>query len=34
MMLPGQDSEDMRKRIERFGLSDYGFAFEGSPVTF
>ncbi len=31
---PGKDSEDMQKRIERFGLSEEGFGFEGYPVTF
>lgn len=31
---PGTDSEDMQKRIERFGLKDTGFAFEGYPCTF
>ena len=30
---PGMDSEDMQKRIERFGLADAGFAFTGYPVT-
>ncbi len=29
----GTDSEDMKKRIERFGLSDKGFDFKGYPVT-
>ena len=30
---PGVTSEDMEKRIERFGLADAGFNFEGCPVT-
>ena len=30
---PGKDSEDMQKRIERFGLADEGFGFEGYPVN-
>lgn len=30
----GSDSEDMRARIERFGLSETGFAFQGYPVTY
>lgn len=30
---PGADSEDMRERIGRFGLSDHGFSFQGYPVT-
>ena len=30
---PGADSEDMQKRIERFGLADTGFQFKGYPVT-
>ena len=29
----GTDSEDMQKRIERFGLADTGFGFKGYPVT-
>ncbi|MBR6402466.1 MAG: DUF853 family protein [Eubacterium sp.] len=29
----GSDSEDMQKRIERFGLADTGFGFRGYPVT-
>lgn len=33
MMNPGTDSEDMQKRIERFGLADAGFAYKGYPVT-
>jgi DNA helicase HerA-like ATPase len=34
MMNPGTDSEDMQKRIERFGLAEAGFSFKGYPVTF
>ena len=34
MMAPGTDSEDMRARIERFGLSQHGFSYRGYPVTF
>ncbi len=30
---PGSDSEDMQKRIERFGLKEAGFEFKGYPVT-
>ena len=30
---PGADSEDMQARIARFGLSQYGFSYEGCPVT-
>ena len=29
----GVDSEDMKKRIERFGLSDAGFSYKAYPVT-
>ena len=32
--VPGTDSEDMQKRIQRFGLSDTGFSYHGYPVTF
>ena len=34
MMAPGNDTEDMRARIERFGLAPYGFSYQGYPVTF
>ena len=34
MMAPGIDSEDMQARIERFGLSQNGFTYQGYPVTF
>ncbi|MCR5105259.1 MAG: DUF853 domain-containing protein [Eubacterium sp.] len=30
---PGLDSEDMRSRIDRFGLEAAGFGFKGYPVT-
>lgn len=30
---PGQPTEDMQKRIEKFGLADAGFAFKGYPVN-
>ncbi len=30
----GVDSENMQKRIERFGLADVGFSYHGYPVTF
>lgn len=30
---PGNDSEDMQKRIARFGLAEYGFSYQGYPVT-
>ncbi|MDO4870170.1 MAG: DUF853 family protein [Bacillota bacterium] len=33
MMNPGVDSEDMQKRIERFGLAEHGFQYQGYPVT-
>ena len=33
MMNPGTDSEDMQKRIEKFNLTDAGFAYKGYPVT-
>ena len=34
MMKAGEDSEDMQKRIERFGLADKNFKYQGYPVTF
>ena len=34
IMNPGTSSEDMDKRIEKFGLNDYNFEFKGFPVTF
>ena len=33
MMASGQDSEDMQKRIERFGLAEHGFEYQGYPVV-
>ncbi len=32
--LPGRESDDMKERIEKFGLSDTDFSFKGYPVTF
>lgn len=34
MCCPGTDSEDMQKRIERFGLAEAGFQYQKYPVTF
>ena len=34
MCKPGVDSEDMQKRIERFGLSEAGFSYKNYPTTF
>ncbi|NLB16788.1 MAG: DUF853 family protein [Clostridiales bacterium] len=33
IMFPGTDSENMQKRIEKFGLADAGFSYQGYPVT-
>ena len=33
IMAPGADSADMQERIQRFGLADHGFSFQGYPVT-
>ena len=33
IMAPGKDSEDMQSRIERFGLAEQGFTYQGYPVT-
>ncbi|MBQ9376825.1 MAG: DUF853 family protein, partial [Schwartzia sp.] len=33
MMCPGIDTEDMQKRIEKFGLAEAGFSYQGCPVT-
>ena len=30
---PGDDSESMQKRIEKFGLAEAGFSYHGYPVT-
>ncbi|SFG31354.1 helicase HerA-like domain-containing protein [Oribacterium sp. WCC10] len=34
MIAPGVDSDDMRKRIEKFGLSDAGFSYQAYPTQF
>ncbi len=34
MCRPGADSEDMRKRIEMFGLAEAGFRYQAYPVSF
>lgn len=31
--IPGEDSDNMQERIQRFGLADTGFAYRGYPVT-
>ncbi len=33
LMCAGEDSENMRERIARFGLADAGFSYHGYPVT-
>ena len=33
MMAPGEDSENMRERIARFGLAEAGFTYQGYPVN-
>ena len=33
MVKPGVDSEDMQKRIQKFGLKDAGFEYNNYPVT-
>ena len=33
MLAPGVDSEDMQKRIAKFGLAEAGFTYKGCPVT-
>jgi len=33
MMCPGTDTEDMQKRIKKFGLAEAGFSYKGCPVT-
>ena len=33
MLCPGTDSEDMQKRIAKFGLAEAGFSYKGCPVT-
>ncbi len=34
MLQPGTDSADMQARIEKFGLAQAGFQYQGYPVTF
>ncbi len=34
MCCPGEDTEDMKKRIESFGLADCGFSYTKYPVCF
>ncbi len=34
MILEGKDSEDMQKRIQKFGLSDAGFKYQKYPAVF
>ncbi len=34
MCSPGQDSDDMQERIQRFGLSDTGFSYKDYPTAF
>jgi DNA helicase HerA-like ATPase len=34
MCRPGIDSEDMQKRIEKFGLAETGFNYHAYPTTF
>ena len=34
MCRPGEDSENMKKRIERFGLAEEGFSWQRYPVCF
>lgn len=34
IMNPGEENENMKERIQRFGLSDYNFTYKGYPVTF
>lgn len=34
MVQPGEDSENMQKRIEYFGLADCGFTYQGYPSTY
>ena len=33
MMCPGINTEDMQKRIQKFGLAEAGFEYKGCPVT-
>ena len=32
-MFPGNDTEDMQRRIQKFGLNEHGFTYQGYPVT-
>ena len=34
IMNPGDDTENMRERIERFGLAEHNFTYKGCPVNF
>ena len=34
MCMAGTDSEDMQKRIEKFGLAEAGFSYQAYPTTF
>lgn len=34
MIKPGEDSENMQKRIEKFGLANCGFSYQGYPSTY
>ncbi|MBR3366352.1 MAG: DUF853 family protein [Lachnospiraceae bacterium] len=34
MIAPGKDSEDMQRRIAKFGLAEAGFTYHGYPTTF
>ncbi|MCR5370029.1 MAG: DUF853 domain-containing protein [Clostridium sp.] len=34
MCMPGEDSDDMRERIARFGLEDTGFRYQSYPVCY
>ena len=34
MCCPGQDSQDMQKRIKQFGLDQAGFQYQSYPVCF
>ena len=34
MLAPGADTEDMKKRIAKFGLSDSGFSYQAFPTVF
>ena len=34
MCMPGTDTEDMKKRVEKFGLAEAGFEYHGYPTVF